>query len=129
MNTKLAALIICFFSIFIIIRAIQIFRRGRIASRIFLLWVLIWASIGFFALFPSLLDNIMKFVNMGNRLFFLTTIAIIILFMVLFYVTSVLSRLTRRVSKSIQEIALLNYKLEKIEGEERKMNKIMGISQ
>jgi hypothetical protein len=76
------------------------------------MWSFIWLAIGVFALFPALLDKLMRLVNMGDRSFFLTTGAILILFMIIFYISSSMSRMNRKISKLIREIAILNYKLD-----------------
>ncbi len=109
MNTKIAAFIIVGASVYGITKIISSYRKDDISTRIMFLWILLWSGIGVFALFPSMLDAIMKLVNMGDRLFFLTTWAILILFVIVFYVTSNISKSNRKISKLTQEIALLKY--------------------
>lgn len=103
--------VVAIFSIFIIAVAVRLFRRNRLATRIFLMWVAIWLAIGFFALFPSFLDKLMQLVVMENRQFFLTTSAIVLLYVLMFYITSTVSRTDRKMSKLTREIAILNFKL------------------
>lgn len=112
MNTKIAAFIIAILSIFAIYLTIKTFKRDKLSTQLFLMWLFLWSAIGLFALFPSLLDSLMKFVKMGNRLFFLTTAAILILYVIIFYVSSTLSRMKIALSKLVQEISILNSKLE-----------------
>ena len=114
MNTKLGAFIIAIFALAAIVRTVQVFRRDKLSTRLFLMWVFIWSSIGFFALFPFLLDKVMEFANMGDRLFFITTAAVLILYMIMFYVTAKQSKVNRKISKLAQEIAILNYNLGKL---------------
>jgi len=111
MNPKLGAFIIAIFAILAIVRTVQIFRRNKLSTRLLLMWLSIWFAIGFFALFPSVLDKLRKFFNMGYRPFFITTAAILLLYVIIFYVTSGMSRINRKISKLTQEIAILNYKL------------------
>ncbi len=112
MNTKIAAFIIVGASVYGITKIISSYRKDDISTRIMFLWILLWSGIGVFALFPSMLDSIMKLVNMGDRLFFLTTWAILILFVIVFYITSNISKSNRKISKLTQEIALLKYQQE-----------------
>ena len=56
----------------------------------------------------------MRLVRMGNRLFFLTTGAIMILYVMMFYVSSNATSNARRICKLTQAVAILNYELEKI---------------
>lgn len=112
MNTKIAAFVIVGASVYGITKIISSYRKDDISTRILFLWVFLWSGIGVFALFPSMLDAIMKLVNMGDRLFFLTTWAILILFVIVFYVTSNISKSNRKISKLTQEIALLKYQQE-----------------
>ena len=77
------------------------------------MWLFIWFVIGFFALFPFLLDRLMRFANMGNRLFFLTTGAILLLYIIIFYITSNMAKMNKKISDLVQEIAILNYGIRK----------------
>ena len=121
MNLKLGAIIIAISALLAIFLTIRIFRKNRLSTRFFLIWLFIWFSIGFFALFPSVLDKLMKLANMGNRLFFLTSGAILILYIMIFYLTSTLSRMNRKISRLTIEIALINFNLEKKEKEDSKV--------
>jgi len=110
MNTKVAAYLILILSLFAILRTIKLFRRDVLTIRLLLLWISIWISIGFFALFPSLLDFLRQYINMGDRPFFITTGAIIVLFVFIFYISSTVSSAKKQIVKLTREIAVLNYK-------------------
>jgi hypothetical protein len=112
MSAKLAAYIIVIVCLVAIFRTITLFRRDVLTVRLLLLWISIWISIGFFALFPSLLDFIRRYVNMGDRPFFITTGAIMVLFVFMFYMSSAISSGKREIVKLSREIALLHYKIE-----------------
>ena len=114
MSTKIAAYIITLLAIFAILQTIKLFRKDLLSTRLLFLWLLIWLFIGFFALFPSLLDSLRNFVNMGDRLFFITTGAILILFIFSFYTSSSLSSTDKKIIKLTREIAILNYKIDKL---------------
>ena len=111
MNTKLGAYVIAILATLAVMKTVRIYRENRLSTRLFLMWLIIWFIIGFASLFPSTLDTLMRLANMGNRIFFLTTGAILILYMIIFYITSNISRTNRKISKLVQEIAILEYKL------------------
>lgn len=115
MNLKLGAFIIVFVSLFSLYKTFSNFKRNKLTTRLLAMWSVIWLSIAFFALFPQFLDSIMGFFNMGNRLFFLTSGAIIILFVIIFYLTSTISRMNKKLSTLAQEVSILNFKLEEKE--------------
>ena len=112
MNIKLGAFLVFGFAIAAIIQTIGNFKKDKLTTRLLFLWLSIWSSIGFFALFPQFLDYIMKYLNFGNRLFFLTTAAVLILFVIIFYLSSNMAKLNHKVSKLVQEIAILKFKQE-----------------
>lgn len=112
MNTKLGAFIIAALMIWAIIKTIKTFKKGKLTTRLLFMWTGIWFAIGFFALFPHYLDYIMKYLNFGNRLFFITTGAILLLFIIIFYLSANIARLNQKVSRLAQEVALLKNKME-----------------
>jgi hypothetical protein len=115
MNTRVGAIAIFFFSILAILLTIKLFKKDRLSTRLLFFWFAIWFSIGFFALFPQLLDYLKNYLNIGNRVFFLTWSGILILFIVIFFLTSHMTRMSRKMAHMAQEIALLNFKLEEFE--------------
>ncbi|MCP5045536.1 MAG: DUF2304 family protein, partial [bacterium] len=61
MNTKIGALVICLLAVIAIIMTFRIFKKDKLSTRLLFFWLVIWFSIGFFALFPHLLDYIKEF--------------------------------------------------------------------
>jgi len=114
-NDKLGALVIAIFAIGAILVTVRIYRKNRFSTRLFFMWLFIWLIVGFLALFPSVLDKLMALANMGNRMFFITSAAILFLFILIFYLSANVSKMNRRISKLVQNIAILDYKLEKIQ--------------
>ena len=112
MNTKLAAFLIAILALLAVLNTIRSFKRNRLSARLLFMWLFIWVCIGFFSLFPSPLKVLMSWVGMGNKLFFLTTGAIILLYVVIFYVSSSLSNMRLSIARLTQELALLRYELE-----------------
>jgi len=95
-----------------IIQTIKNFRENKLTTRLLFMWLMIWTAIGFFACFPHFLDYLMKYLNFGNRLFFLTMGAILILYIIIFYLSANIAKLNQKVNKLIQEIAILKFRHE-----------------
>ena len=89
-------------------RILSNIKGERIGIRSGMVWVGLWLCIGFFALFPDLLDKLMVIAQMENRMFFLLVVAVFILFALLFNVVSRIDRMQRNISKIVREIAIIN---------------------
>ncbi|MDY6954526.1 MAG: DUF2304 domain-containing protein [Thermodesulfobacteriota bacterium] len=85
-------------------------KKDHVGIRSAAIWILLWFGIGFFCLFPGLLDAAMRFAQMQNRMFFILVSAVFVLFALVFNLASRMDRMQRDISRLIQEIALLNYK-------------------
>lgn len=112
MNMKLGAILILLLALGAIIQTIKNFRENKLTTRLLFMWLMIWTAIGFFACFPHFLDYLMKYLNFGNRLFFLTMGAILILYIIIFYLSANIAKLNQKVNKLIQEIAILKFRHE-----------------
>ncbi len=99
-----------------IVRTVIRVKREAIGIRSALVWLLMWAGIGFFSLFPGLLNAAMHLAQMENRMFFIMVVSLFILFAIIFNLNSRLDKIQRNVSKLVQEIAILNYKVEDLSG-------------
>lgn len=89
------------------------FAQSRVGFRSTLLWLLLWTAVGFFGLFPHLLDYLMHPLMMQNRTFFLLMGAILILFAMLFRLDSERAALSRKVNRLAQELAIFRYQQER----------------
>ncbi|MDY6986978.1 MAG: DUF2304 domain-containing protein [Thermodesulfobacteriota bacterium] len=87
-------------------------KKDRVGIRSAATWTVLWFGIGFFCLFPGLLDAAMRFAQMKNRMFFILVSAVFVLFALVFNLASRMDRMQRDISRLIQEIALLNYKVD-----------------
>ncbi len=83
-------------------------KKDTIGIRSAVIWFLLWLFIGFFSLFPSLLDAVMRIAQMEDRMFFILITAVFILFALVFNLSSRIDHLQRNISRLIQEIAVLN---------------------
>lgn len=115
MNTKLAAFVIFVFAVYFLAMTFKTYKRNHLSTRIFLMWSFIWIIIGIGSLFPSLADKLMTFVNMGIRMNFILLSAILFLFIMMFYMSSNIINSSRKIIKLIQQLSILNYRLEKLE--------------
>ena len=107
-------------SLFMIIYSFSRFKRETLGIRATLLWVFLWFGIGFFSLFPSILDWAMALAQMEVRLFFISIVGMFILFALIFNMASRLDKLERFLGKTIQELSLLNQKLKNLEKNDRR---------
>lgn len=105
--------------IFTAISAIAIYvtyeglKRETIGIRSGLVWFALWFGIGFFSLFPGLLNTLMHLAQMQNRMFFILLTAVFILFSLVFNMNYRMEKMQRTISRLAQELAITNYKLEK----------------
>ncbi len=79
-----------------------------------IVWLLLWASIGFFSLFPNLLDPLMQLAMMKNRMFFILVVAIVIIYTLIFNLSSQMDKVRRTSARLIQEVSLLKHQLENL---------------
>jgi hypothetical protein len=90
-------------------------KNDRVGIRSAIVWLLLWSSIGFFGLFPNLLDPLMQLAMMKNRMFFIMVVAIVIVYTVIFNLSSQMDKVQRTSARLIQEVSLLRHQLEKLD--------------
>jgi hypothetical protein len=111
--TPLTVIIFLFASV-MLVRLVQRVARDGVAVRSALVWGVIWLSLAVFSIFPDLLNDVIEATGMGNRLFFLLTIAVLVLFALVFHLTSRVDRMHRDVGLTIRELAIANYRIESL---------------
>jgi hypothetical protein len=94
-------------------------KQERTGIRSALIWFFLWVFIGFFSLFPELLNWATRFAQMESRIIFVLLLAVFVLFAFMFSVTTRLDRMQRNIEKLVQEIALTNFKVETDHKEEK----------
>ncbi len=99
-------------SMLAILYNIHRFRREEIGFRSTLVWFLMWFCIGFFSLFPNLLNPLMSLAQMQNRMFFILIMSVFVLFAFIFNIISRIDKIERDIGKLVQEISILNFKLD-----------------
>ena len=89
--------------------------RNKIGVRTACLWLVMWLSVAFFSIFPSMLDGLMSAAGMMQRVFFILIVAVIALLAMVFHLMSKLDQLKHDLARTIQEVSLLSYKIEQAE--------------
>jgi hypothetical protein len=112
-------LFLMFFSVSMIILILSRMKRETIGLRSSLVWILLWSSIGFFSLFPDLLNWATRLAQMEFRIFFVLLVAIFVLFALVFNLSTKLDQMQRNWEKLVQELALTNYKIDKNKEKEK----------
>ena len=90
-------------------------KREALGIRAAMVWLFIWFCIGFFALFPELLNMAMRIAQMESRMFFILLLAVFILFAIVFNITSRLEHMQRDLAKLVRETSLINLRIENVE--------------
>jgi hypothetical protein len=106
--------IICLFAILSLVRLLRRTARDGMALRSAIVWLITWLSLAVFSIFPDLLNRIVAAAGMENRLFFLLTLAVLVLTALLFNLTSRVDRMHRDLGLAIREIALANYRIDAV---------------
>jgi hypothetical protein len=87
-------------------------KQEKIGIRSALVWFFLWAGIGFFSLFPQLLDWAARVAQMESRIIFVLLFAVFVLFAIIFNIATRLEKMQRNIERLSQEIALMNFKID-----------------
>jgi len=104
-----------FFAVFSICMIVNIalrVKQERTGIRSALSWFFLWVFIGFFSLFPDLLNWAARIAQMESRIIFVLLLAVFVLFAFMFSVSTRLDRMQRNIETLVQEIALINFRAE-----------------
>ena len=102
-------------SLSMLIITLELIRREKLKERYSLLWLATAISIFILSFWKGLLDAIAVFIGVkipSNALFFVGTIFLIL---IIFYLTIIVSELSRRNERLAQEITLLKKRMEDLE--------------
>jgi hypothetical protein len=111
---KFSSITILFFvvSCFSIWRILLRIKRETIGIRSGVIWILLWAGIGLFSIFPELLNTAMRMAQMKNRMFFILVLAVFILFALLSNLASRMDNIQRSIRKMAREIARIDFAMQ-----------------
>jgi small membrane protein len=112
MKLTTASICLSFFSLIAIIYTLNSLRRDNLGIRSALVWFALWTGIGFFSLFPYLLNHIMHIAQMEDRMLFILIMAVFILFALLFKLGARMDKMQRTSARLVQEISILTHKTE-----------------
>ena len=112
MKLTTASICLSFFSLVAIIYTLNSLKRDALGIKSALVWFILWMGIGFFSLFPSLLNHLMRIAQMEDRMFFILIMAVFILFALLFKLGTKMDKMKRDSARLVQEISILTHKIE-----------------
>lgn len=109
---KTAFIIIFLIGIIAILRVWYLFKKEKTTIKNAIFWTVMWIIVGIGILVPSSIDLAMKIFRMENRLFFISIFGILILLIIVYNLSISQKKSERIVAKLVQEMAILNYKLD-----------------
>jgi hypothetical protein len=122
---KITTLTVLFFivSCLALWRTVVNLKREAIGIRSALIWICLWLNIGVFSIFPNLLNTVMRMAQMETRIIFILVVAVFILLALIFNLVSRMDTMQRNMSKLVQEIALIDSKIEETSKEDKEEKK------
>jgi hypothetical protein len=103
-NVYLLSALFCFAFLFM---TVELIRRRRLQEQYALLWLLLGCVMTGFSLFPQLLERLSRAAHIAYAPSLLFLIGLLCSLVLILHLTIVISSLHRRVTRLIQELALL----------------------
>ncbi len=122
MNTTLQIILIVstiLFCIFILV----VTRKKKLSFKYTLLWLIFGVITLLLAIAPAIVINFSNLIHIEEPTNALFLIYIFLIIIIIFYISIAFSKLFEKVTKLIQENAILRYKIENLEEELKKENK------
>ena len=122
MNTTLQIILIIstiLFCIFILV----VTRKKKLSFKYTLLWLIFGVITLLLAIAPAIVINFSNLIHIAEPTNALFLIYIFLIIVIIFYISIAFSKLFEKVTKLIQENAILRYKIENLEEELKKENK------
>ena len=122
MNTTLQIILIVstiLFCIFILV----VTRKKKLSFKYTLLWLIFGVITLLLAIAPTIVINFSNLIHIPEPTNALFLIYIFLIIVIIFYISIAFSKLFEKVTKLIQENAILRYKIENLEEELKKENK------
>ncbi|MAG60567.1 hypothetical protein CL619_02155 [archaeon] len=94
------------FSLFMLYITFTQFKRGDLTSKDFGLWGIVWVVLGFFIIFPQILDAVAGRISVQGPLQFLILMSIAFLFIVSFSIYQKMRKQERKINSLISALAL-----------------------
>lgn len=115
------------FCLFFLVVVIELIRRKRLEERYSILWIVIAVTMLILSIFPNFLEKISQLLHVEYAPSLLFFMGYVFALVIILHLTTVISKLHRKLTRLIQEVALLKSELvsEKRHGIERKDDKIV----
>lgn len=110
---KTVFVIVFIIGLLAIFRIWYFFKNERTTIKNAIFWTVLWIIVGIGILVPNSINLVMKIFMMENRLFFISIVGILIILVIVYDLSLSQKRTERIVAKLVQEMAILNYKLDK----------------
>jgi hypothetical protein len=114
MNVYLLAVTFCLMFIFI---TVELIRRRKLREEYALLWLTLGFVMALFSFFPELLNEVSKLVRIYYAPSLLFLVGLLFSLVFIMHLTIVISKLQRRVTRLVQEVALMQERGERGERE------------
>ncbi|NOV03351.1 DUF2304 domain-containing protein [Paenibacillus planticolens] len=108
MNVYLLAISFCLVFIFI---SVELIRRQKLQEQYAILWLLLGFIMALFSLFPSLLDQLSTKLHIHYAPSLLFLVGLLFSLAFIMHLTLVISKLHRKLTRLVQEVALLQEQL------------------
>lgn len=108
---------------FLIVACIFIWRilsgikKDTVGIRSAITWIIIWFGIGFFSIFPEILELVMKIAQMKNRILFILLFGVFVLFAFIFHIDSRLDKIRQEIAKLTRASAILDFEVQEMKKE------------
>jgi len=98
------------FGLFMIYYSFLIYKRKEFTVKEFVLWLVIWIMLIIVALFPYVLDPIVKTFGFLRALDLLVLSGFLFLILVIFYTYTIMRKIQKKLEVIVREIAIKNKK-------------------
>src|SRR3989338_7738912 len=98
------------FGLFMIYYSFLIYKRKEFTLKEFVLWLVIWIMLIIVALFPYVLDPIVKTFGFLRALDLLVLSGFLFLILVIFYTYTIMRKIQKKLEVIVREIAIKNKK-------------------
>ncbi|NEW05366.1 DUF2304 domain-containing protein [Paenibacillus sp. SYP-B3998] len=114
MNIYLLAITFCLVFLFI---TVELIRRQKLQEQYAILWLTLGFFMGMFSLFPSMLNQISRLMRIYYAPSLLFLVGLLFSLVFIMHLTIVISKLHRKLTRLVQEVALLQERVGKKESE------------
>jgi len=111
---KLISLFIIPLAFLLVLFVIRLFKNNKISFQTFAIWNLIWISMALAFAFPKQINQLATMFGMNNRMFFVFTVAIVILFVIVFNIFATNKKNELTITKLAQQMSLISSEIDEM---------------